>query len=186
MGFHDEYLKRLFYRELTGPPKTFEQSVAYDIADRDNAPPRQSNENTGDNAEADISLVLNAKAVLCALGCCLVVFIGGLTLSTSFAGSPLGYLGLVVILISGILLAMLGFALMSHILFRSFRGIAYCFRQKWFLYGIAAATLIGIPGALIASGAFGAFILGVLAAFALYGNYKIRKGGSNGDEDGSV
>lgn len=53
MGFHDEYMKRLFYKELTGPPKTVTQGLIHGMADRDSRQ-RQINHSPSnyDNADA--------------------------------------------------------------------------------------------------------------------------------------
>jgi len=176
MGFHDEYLKRLFYRELTGLPKTFEQSIAYGLADEDNARQQQNGAATGDNAGADVSFVLDKGAVLGAFGLCLAVLLSGLALCVFYADSPIRYIGMIAVVIGGLLLLIFSVTLLGHLLLP---GLAYCLKQKGFRYGVILACIIGIPSVLMSGGGFFSFAIGALLACALYGIYKTRKRGSD-------
>lgn len=179
MGFHDEYLKRLFYKELTGLPKTAEQALAYDLADKDGTRRQQSGDaETGGNAGMDVSFVLDKGAVLGAFGLCLAVLLGGLALCVFYADSPIRYIGMIAVVIGGLLLLIFSVTLLGHLLLP---GLAYCLKQKGFRYGVILACIIGIPGALMSGGGFFSFAIGALLACALYGIYKTRKRGNNDD-----
>jgi len=183
MGFHDEYMKRLFYKELTGPPKTVTQGLIHGMADRDSRQ-RQINHSPSnyDNADAG-SFVLDKVAVFKALGLSLVAFLVGLTLCIVYAGSALGYIGVILAVFCCILILTFVCLLMGHAFFALLGGFLHIARQKWFIYTFIVLCLIGVPGLLRSSGGFGALIFGVLAALAFYGIYRQRKHDRGGDDD---
>ncbi len=173
MGFHDEYLKRWFKGDLTGPPKNFEQSVAYNAADRDRNPHRNQSDPAGAYTDGGIDLEarFSKRTIFRALGYGIAAIMVGLTLDEFFAGF-LGFIGTSMTVIGCLLLVGFTFMLIANLFKAGLSGIAGLFSQGWFWRGMSIGVFSGASLALISTSASG-FFFGMLLGIGIYAAYKI-------------
>ena len=166
MGFQEEYRKRFFRGNLTGPATNFEQSVAYNAADKDrNGPPSTS---AGDSSGGiDLFTRYSKRAILRALGFGIVCAVVGAALG---AGGG-GILSIGFLLAAWVLLLSFTFMLATNLLKVGLLGIGTIVSNPVLWRG----TIIGVlTGAFFALAGMG-FMTGVMVGAGIYAAIKIIK-----------
>lgn len=172
MGFNDEYKKRFFRGDLTGPPRNFEQTVAYNAADRDRNPHRDRATSSREySPSVDITARFSKATMLRALGCGTGSLAAGLLFNAVFDGFP-AWIGIALIVIGNLILFGFFFMLITHLIKMGLSGITGLFSKGWFWRGIAVSVFSGVALALSSASASG-FLFGALSGIGIYAAYKI-------------
>lgn len=145
MGFYYEYIKRSRYGDLTGPARNFQQSVAYDAADRENMP-HISYAGSSDYTPTgiDIDFRFSKRGILRSIIFGTIGLLTGLLLGEFFGGIIVGKMGVGVAILSGILLLSALFRIFVNILFSSLCGIAHLTSQIWLRRAVKAGFWSGL------------------------------------------
>jgi hypothetical protein len=173
MGFHDEYLKRWFKGDLTGPPKNFEQSIAYNAAERDRNPHKyyQNPPSTDTGGGIDLEARFSKRAIFGSLCYGIAAILVGLTLDEFFAGL-VGFIGASMTVVGCLMLVGFTFMLLANLFKAGLSGIVGLFSQGWFWRGMSIGVFSGATIALISTSASG-FFFGMLLGIGIYAAYKI-------------
>ena len=183
MGFQDEYRKRFFRGDLTGPAKNFEQSVAFDAADRDRNGPQPIGTSTGDGSGGiDLFERYSKTKILRALGYGIASAVFGALLGEFFGRGLLGLVSSGLIIAAWILLLGCPFMLISNIFKAGFLGVATVLSNGIFWRGLFIGIGTGTALAVTTASASG-FWFGLVLGIGLYAAYKIIKRNNKQPED---
>lgn len=167
MGFQDEYRKRFFHGDLTGPAKNFEQSVAFNAADKDRNRHLDADLAGDGGGSIDLFTRYSKKAILRALLFGIACAVTGALLGAGGAGA----ISIFFILAAWVLLISFTFMLGANLLKAGFLGLGTLFSDPVFWRGLAIGVFTGAFFALIGSG----FMTGAMIGCGIYAAVKIIK-----------
>lgn len=168
MGFQDEYRKRFFRGDLTGPAKNFEQSVAFNAADRDRHAHLNTNTPHGGGDHIDLFDRYSKTAILRALCFGIACAVAGALLGAYGGG---GMLSIVLLIAAWILLISFAYMLASNLFKAGFLGIGTLISNGVFWRGLTIGIFTGTFFALAGIG----FMTGAMIGIGIYVAVKIIK-----------